>query len=134
MALKTSNKINVSFSMSSMTDLVFLLLIFFMITSTMVSPNALKLLLPQSSTQVAAKVTTTVSITPDLQFFVETTPVPLDQLEGALQQKLAGVQDPTISIHAEKSVPVEQLVNVMRIAMKNKYKIILATSPEQPVQ
>ena len=71
MAIKTSNRINASFSMSSMTVLVFLLLIFFMITSTLVSPNALKLLLPQANNQTAAKPATTVSITRDIHYYIE---------------------------------------------------------------
>ncbi|MGQ1908375.1 ExbD/TolR family protein [Marinifilum sp. RC60d5] len=127
MALKTRNKVNASFSMSSMTDIVFLLLIFFMVTSTLISPNALKLLLPKSSNQTAAKPITTVSIDKNLNFFLETTPVPFSQLENKLQRKLAREEDPTISLHVDKSVPMEQVVKVMNIAKDNKYKLILAT-------
>ena len=131
MAIRSSNKILPSFSMSSMTDLVFLLLIFFMITSTMVSPNALKLLLPQSNNQTSAKAITSVSITKDVQFYIETTPVALDDLERQLQLKLMDAQDPTISLHVDKSVPTGEMVKVMNIAARNKYKCILATSPER---
>lgn len=127
MALKTRNKVNASFSMSSMTDIVFLLLIFFMVTSTLISPNALKLLLPKSSNQTAAKPITTVSIDKNLNFFLETTPVSFSQLENKLQRKLAREEDPTISLHVDKSVPMEQVVKVMNIAKDNKYKLILAT-------
>nr|WP_320118532.1 biopolymer transporter ExbD [uncultured Marinifilum sp.] len=127
MALKTRNKVNASFSMSSMTDIVFLLLIFFMVTSTLISPNALKLLLPKSSNQTAAKPITTVSIDKNFNFFLETTPVPFSQLENKLQRKLAREEDPTISLHVDKSVPMEQVVKVMNIAKDNKYKLILAT-------
>lgn len=127
MALKTRNKVNATFSMSSMTDIVFLLLIFFMVTSTLISPNALKLLLPKSSNQTAAKPITTVSIDKNFNFFLETTPVPFSQLEHKLQRKLAREDDPTISLHVDKSVPMEQVVKVMNIAKNNKYKLILAT-------
>lgn len=127
MALKTRNKVNANFSMSSMTDIVFLLLIFFMVTSTLISPNALKLLLPKSSNQTAAKPITTVSIDKNFNFFIETTPVPFSQLENKLQRKLAREEDPTISLHVDKSVPMEQVVKVMNIAKENKYKLILAT-------
>ena len=127
MALKTRNKVNASFSMSSMTDIVFLLLIFFMVTSTLISPNALKLLLPKSSNQTAAKPITTVSIDKNYNFYIETTPVPFTQLEQKLQRKLAREEDPTISLHVDKSVPMEQVVKVMNIAKDNKYKLILAT-------
>lgn len=127
MALKTRNKVNANFSMSSMTDIVFLLLIFFMVTSTLISPNALKLLLPKSSNQTAAKPITTVSIDKNFNFYIETTPVPFTQLEQKLQRKLAREEDPTISLHVDKSVPMEQVVKVMNIAKDNKYKLILAT-------
>ena len=119
MAIKTSNRINASFSMSSMTDLVFLLLIFFMITSTLVSPNALKLLLPQANNQTAAKPATTVSITRDIHYYIETDPVEFSDLERQLQLKLMDEDDPTISLHIDKSVPVEYMTKVMVIAKNN---------------
>ena len=132
MAIRSSNKINPSFSMSSMTDLVFLLLIFFMITSTLVSPNALKLLLPQSNNQTSAKATTSISITKDFRYYIETNPVTsLAELEQQLAQKLEGVSDPTISLHVDKSLPMEKVVEVMNIAARNKYRMILATAPEK---
>jgi len=131
MAIRSSNKISPSFSMASLTDMVFLLLIFFMITSTMVSPNALKLLLPQSNNQTQAKAITSVSITRDLRHYIETTPVALADLERQLQVKLMDSQDPTISLHADKTVPIEEVVKVMNIAARNKYKLILATAPEK---
>ncbi len=127
MALKRRNKVNATFSMSSMTDIVFLLLIFFMVTSTLISPNAVKLLLPKSSNQTAAKPVTTVSIDKDFNFYIETTPVAFSQLEQKLQRKLSNEKEPTISLHADNSVPVEQIVKVMNIAINNKYKLILAT-------
>ncbi len=130
MAISTRNKISVQFAMSGMTDIVFLLLIFFMITSTLIAPNALKLLLPQSKNQTAASPITTVSITKDFEFYIETTRVPLSELESRLQQRLTGEEEPTISLHADRSVPIEQVVKVMNIAKENRYKLILATSPD----
>jgi len=129
MALKRGSKVNATFSMSSMTDIVFLLLIFFMVSSTLVAPNALKLLLPQSNSQTPAKAITTVSITHDLQFFVEQTPISFPDLERYLGQKLQGEADPTISLHVHRSVPMEEVVKVMNIAKDNRYKLILATQP-----
>ncbi|MFW6226693.1 MAG: ExbD/TolR family protein [Bacteroidota bacterium] len=129
MALRTRNKISVAFSMSSMTDIVFLLLIFFMLTSTLIAPNALKLLLPQSNSQTAAKPITTVSITADLQYYIEQEPVDLSELENVLLQKLQYEQEPTISLHVDKSVAVEHMVKVMNIAKNNNIKMILATQP-----
>ena len=129
MKLKRRVRSETAFSMSSMTDIVFLLLVFFMVTSTLISPNALKLLLPQSNSQTAAQPITTVSITAERQFYVEQTPVPLSSLEAFLQSKLASVPDPTISLHADRSVPVEDVVRVMNIAKDNRFKLILATAP-----
>ena len=116
--------------MSSMSDLVFLLLIFFMLTSTLIAPNALKLLLPKSSSQTSAKPLVSVSINPQLEYYIGTKQVNFDQLESLLVNELKNTNDPTISLHADKSVPIEHVVKVMNIARHNKYKVILATSPE----
>lgn len=131
MALKRRSKVEPSFSMSSMTDIVFLLLIFFMVSSTLIHPNALKLLLPQSNSQVSAKPITSVSITADRNFYLETVPVTIGQLEYLLQQKMKGQEDPTIALHVDRTVPMEEVVKVMNIAKDNKYKLILATQPLQ---
>jgi biopolymer transport protein ExbD len=127
MALKTRNKINSEFSMASMTDIIFLLLIFFMITSTLVSPNAIKLLLPQSNNQTAAKPLTTVAITRNLEYYVENKRVSFDKLEETLQQKLGTETDIYISLHVEENVAVKEMTKVMNIAKRNNYKMILAT-------
>ncbi len=128
MALKTRNKIQAGFSMSGMTDIVFLLLIFFMITSTLIAPNALKLLLPQSQHQTMSNPITTVSITRNFEYFVETSQVDISDLERVLRERLSGEAEPTISLHVDRSVPMEQVVNVMNIAKDNRYRLILATS------
>ncbi len=135
MALKRRNKVNASFSMSSMTDIVFLLLIFFMVTSTLVAPNALKLLLPQSNNQTTAKAITTISITKDLKYYINDNgklrPVAFQEIEPFLQERFGiGNDDIFISLYAEKSVPWEEVVKVMNIARRNKYKMIAATAPE----
>ena len=111
-------------------DVVFQLLIFFMLTSTLVHPSALKLLLPKGSTQTSAKPLTTVSVTSDLRYYVELQPVALEDLEGVLKQKLGNTPDTYISLHADKTVPFENVVNVLNIAQKNNYKLIIATTPK----
>ncbi|WP_346858209.1 biopolymer transporter ExbD [uncultured Draconibacterium sp.] len=135
MALKKRNKINAAFSMSSMTDIVFLLLIFFMVTSTLIAPNALKLLLPQSNNQTAAKPITTISITKDLKYYINDDNnmkrVSFKEIEPFLQNKYgSGDDDIFISLHADQTVPVNEVVKMMNIARRNKYKMILATAPE----
>lgn len=135
MALKRRNKVNAAFSMSSMTDIVFLLLIFFMVTSTLIAPNALKLLLPQSNNQTAAKAITSVSITKDLKYWInddgKLQRVAFVEIEPYLRNKFGSANDDIfISLHADKSVPVEEVVKMMNIARRNKYKMILATAAE----
>ena len=128
MAITQRNKISINFSSVGMTDVVFNLLIFFMLTSTLVHPTALKLLLPKGSSQTSAKPLTTISITSDLNYFVEQQPVNIDELEAILKQKLGDKPDTYISLHADKSVPFESVVKVLNIAQSNNYKLIIATS------
>ena len=136
MALKRNTKVDAQFSLSSMTDIVFLLLIFFLVTSTLINPNALKLLLPKSTGQVNAKATVSVSIK-DWGEDVYTyhvngaqEPVPYNIVEEELIGLLSAEEDPTFSIYADQSVPVGEVVQVMNIAKRNHYKVILATQPE----
>jgi biopolymer transport protein ExbD len=122
--------------MSSMADLVFLLLIFFLVTSTLISPNALKLLLPKSTNQISTKSGVSVSIKHHLDEDLFTyhingkEAIPWNNVELQLQAELQNEEDPVVSLHADKSVPIEQVVKVMNIAKRNRYKIILATAPE----
>ncbi len=137
MGLKRQSKVSADFSMSSMTDIVFLLLIFFMVTSTLIAPNALKLLLPQSNNQtMASKPITTISITEDLRFAIEGKYVDFENLEATLiaqvQKSIKNAVDPehpTISLHVDQSVEMEHVVKVMNIAKNNEYRLILATRP-----
>jgi biopolymer transport protein ExbD len=132
MDLKPRNKISTSFSMSGMTDIVFLLLIFFMVTSTLINPNALKLLLPKSSNQTAASPVATVSITSDLNYYVNSRQVKYSQIEYVLRETFRekNVEEPTISLNADRRVPIEEVVKVMNIANRNEWKLILATTAD----
>ena len=116
MALKSRNKVSPNFNMSSMTDIVFLLLIFFMLTSTLVSPNALKLLLPNSKSKTLEKQTISVSINKDLDFYINENQVIESNLENELKQVLSQQQEPAIILHADKTVDIEHVVKVMDIA------------------
>lgn len=135
MAIKYRNKVEVSFSMASMTDIVFLLLLFFMITSTMVAPNALKLLLPESNSQTVAKAVTTVSITADLKYYINDDGnlkrVSLSEIEPFLRKVVRQNEETYVSLHADKSVAVEYIVQIMNICRRNEIKMLLATSPEK---
>lgn len=136
MAFKRTTKVMSDMAMSSMTDLVFLLLIFFLITSTLVNPNALKLLLPKSTGQVSAKATVSVSVKDwgdDLYTYHlngSETPTQFSDLEDGLVGLLQSEEDPTFSIYSDESVPIKEVVAIMNIAKRNHYKVILATQPE----
>ena len=130
MALRSRNKVSPNFNMSSMTDIVFLLLIFFMLTSTLVSPNALKLLLPSSKARTLEKQTISVSITKDITFFINKNKVQEANIEQELKLILDNIDEAAIILHADKTVGIEHVVKIMDIAYRNKYKIVLATTPK----
>lgn len=129
MNLRGRNKVNPNFNMSSMTDIVFLLLIFFMLTSTLVSPNALKLLLPNSKAKTLEKQTISISINEDIHFYINENRVDESNLEQEIIDIVKGEEEPAIILHADKSVDIEHVVKVMDIAYRNKFKIVLATKP-----
>lgn len=129
MGIRSRNKVSPNFNMSSMTDIVFLLLIFFMLTSTLVSPNALKLLLPSSSSKTLAPQTVSVSITSALEYYVDDQQIEFEFMEPILLKKMAGNPENSIILHVDKSIAVEEAVKVMDIASRNKFKMVLATKP-----
>ena len=131
MGLKRRSKVDSGFSMSSMTDIVFLLLIFFMITSTMVTPPARKdLTLPKSDHQVSAKPNTTISVTSDLKYFIEGDEVSFWRMERRLKEIMTEEPETYIALHVDESVPFSEVGKIRDIAIKNKYKLILATTPK----
>jgi biopolymer transport protein ExbD len=137
MAIKSRNKISTEFSMSSMSDLVFLLLIFFMLTSTLVSPNAVKLLLPSSTSKTVAKQTLTVYINDQYLYFIGENQTSETDLQVQLMTALAGQTEATIVLRADRSVPVQYVVNIFDAVnsinelSKTKHKVILATRPPE---
>lgn len=127
MKLKGRNKVSPDFSMSSMTDIVFLLLIFFMLTAN--SPNALDLLLPKAKGKSTNTQNVSVSIDKNLQYFVNNQRINGEYIEIELKKALEGQDNPTIILRAEESVAIKEAVNVMDIANRNSYKVILAVRP-----
>lgn len=130
MNLRGRNKVTPEFNMSSMTDIVFLLLIFFMIASTLVTTNAIDILLPKASGKTENKKSVAVSIKKDLTYYIDQKRVGVSVLENELMAALSSQEKPTIVLRAEKSVPVEHVVKVMDIANRNKFKVILAVKPK----
>ncbi|MCI1647586.1 MAG: biopolymer transporter ExbD [Bacteroides sp.] len=122
--------------MASMTDVIFLLLIFFMITSTMVSPNAIKVLLPQGKQQTSAKPLTRVIIDKDLNFYAafgndKEQALDLQDLAPFLQSCAAKEPDMYVALYADETVPYREIVKVLNIANENHFKMVLATRPPE---
>ena len=120
--------------MSSMTDIIFLLLIFFMLTSNFVTPSGLPVNLPSSKSSTIVMQKISVTITPDLQYFVNDKPMPFENIESELKGLLAGTAqdgEGVVVLHVDKSVPVEHLVKVAAIATELKAKVTLATLPTE---
>ncbi|REE80041.1 biopolymer transport protein ExbD [Lutibacter oceani] len=130
MDIRGRNKINPNFNMSSMTDIVFLLLIFFMITSTLVTTSALDILLPKASGKTENRKSIAVSITKNLTYYIDNKKVNESRLEQDLLSLLAGKDNPTIVLRAEEGVPIEKAVKIMDIANRNRFKVILAVRPK----
>ena len=134
MAIKRGSKVDKSFSSASMTDLMFLLLLFMLIATTLINPNAIRLILPKSSNQLKDKAMTTVSIQDTgsgYRYYVETEDVgSLDGVERTLRTRLEGQENPTVSLHCDKTVAFDEVVAMMRMAKANGFTLIAATSPE----
>ncbi len=129
MNLRGRNKVSPEFNMASMTDIVFLLLIFFMIASTLVTTSAIDILLPNASGKTENKKSVAVSIKENLTFYIDQKLVGESMLEAELKTLLESKEEPTIVLRADKSVAVEHVVKVMDIANRNKFKVILAVKP-----
>ena len=135
MAIKMRNQRSVQFSMASMSDLVFLLLIFFMLTSTLIAPQAIKLLLPTSESRTLARQTVTVYINEQLQVFLEENPVDLATLQTGLIQMLANETTASVVLRADRTVPIQDIVSVIDIVnninnlQNTRHRVILATQP-----
>jgi biopolymer transport protein ExbD len=137
MAIKSRNKVEPTFNSSSMSDLVFLLLIFFMLTSTLVAPNAIKLMLPSSNSKTMAKQTVTVYVNEQYQYFVNETPADETQLMELINTQIGNDSQATVVLRSDKTVPVQYIVNVIDAvndinnATGNNHKVILATAPKK---
>lgn len=130
MNIRGRNKVSPEFNMSSMTDIVFLLLIFFMLTSTMVTTNALDLVLPKAKGKTDSNKNISVSINKDLQFFIDKDQVQEADLETRLLGLFANKEDKALILRAEEGVPIEKAVNVLDIANRNQIKVVLAVRPK----
>ena len=128
MNLGSKNKIDPSFSMASMTDLIFLLLIFFMLTSSFVTPSGLPVNLPSSRASTIEVQKVSVTVTRDFQYFVNDKKISKAMLEPELKSRLGGAGGAVV-LHIDKSVPSEHLVYVAGIATALEAKVVVATKP-----
>lgn len=126
MNLRGRNKINPNFNMSSMTDIVFLLLIFFMLTSTLVTVSAIDVLLPKAGGKTENNTSVSVSITSASKFYIDKTVVSSNNLESAILNKVGAEKKKTVVIRGDQNVPYKSVMKVIDIANKNKLKMILA--------
>jgi biopolymer transport protein ExbD len=135
MALKRRNKVEPEFSLAAMIDVIFLLLMFFMLTSKFVTPNALNLQLPSSSSTTMASPSLSVSVTTKGEYYIDRTKHEKTRLQSALNSRIVASGKPltetTITINAERGVPIEDVVFLLNIANKLKVKTILATDAEK---
>lgn len=130
MNIRGRNKISAEFNMASMTDIVFLLLIFFMITSSFVTTSALDILLPKAEGKIENKKAVSITITKNLDYFIDNKPSSLETVEQELAALLKSEENPSLILRAEEGVPIEYAVTIMDIANRNKYKVILAVRPK----
>jgi biopolymer transport protein ExbD len=128
MKLRAKSKFRAEVSSSSLSDIMFFLMLFFLIASTMISPSVIKLTLPKAQhNQTVRKTEISVSITKDLKYYVNNKEVGYAGLENELATEVQKLAEPTIVIRCDQSIPVQDLVNVMQIGNKLKIKMILAT-------
>lgn len=130
MNLRGRNKVSAEFSMSSMTDIVFLLLVFFLLTSPAITPEALDMILPRAKGKTTNVQKASVSITKEGAYYVNKERVSEYGIEKELKKVLSGQEEPTIILRAEEGVPIEDAVFVMDIANRNRFKVVLAVRPD----
>lgn len=129
MNIGSKNKISAEFSMASMTDLIFLLLVFFMLTSSFVTPSGLPVNLPSSAKSTIEVQKISVTVTKNLEFYVNDKKVTRGTLEGELKSRLAGPGGAVV-LHIDKDVATEHLVYVAGVAAKLEAKVVIATKPK----
>jgi biopolymer transport protein ExbD len=129
MKIKRNRHFKPEVSTSSLNDIMFFLLLFFLIVSTLSNPNVIKLLLPSSkAAQTLSKQQITVSVTKDKNYFIDNQPISFDQIEPILKERIGKVQEPTVILRFENSLSVQDLVDVLEIGTRLKVKMVIATN------
>lgn len=131
MSLKTRNKVEATFNMSSLADIIFLLLIFFLITSRIVSPNALPVKRPTSNQRTSVTPAARISVNDQMQYFVDGEQVSYSGLAGAIRTKIQGKEEPVVILDMDKSLSVQTLVDLYDLASELKIELVLSTDPKK---
>jgi len=128
MKIKRQNQFHAEVSTSSLNDIMFFLLLFFLIISTVTNPNVIKVLLPKSqASQALSKQPIVLTVTENRRYFINKREVPLDQLEAEILKSASGLSEPTVVLHIPRTLTVQDLVDVMAVGARNKIKMVLAT-------
>ncbi len=131
MNLRRKQQEDAELSTESLNDIMFFLLLFFLIISTMANPNVIKLMLPKSANnEQLQKQQVNLGVTKDKQYTINKVPVPFDQLESAIAQAINGLDQPTVVLNFDRELSVQDLVDVMQIGTKIKVKMVLATQKQ----
>lgn len=128
MAIKRSTKVETSFGSSAMTDMMFLLLIFFLVLTTLINTNALDIMLPKSSNTVSEKSSINMAITQDLKYFINGEQFDFDQIEVVLKNKVSEVKNPVIMLSIDKRVSVDEFAKIMDVARRNNFALYMMTT------
>lgn len=131
MSLKTRNKVDPAFNLSSLADIIFLLLIFFLLTSQLVSPSAIKVKRPSTKQTTTVKPVARVSVTASLEYYVDNEPVQLRNLAGVLRTKIGNEPDPVVILDMDKQVTIERLVELSDIADDLNLQLVLSADPKK---
>lgn len=127
MSIKTKHQVNPNFNLSSMTDIIFLLLIFFMVSSSYIQTKGILVEKPESKTSTSEPAVVTISIDKKLRYYYEQELISLQEIENKLALEKRDKPNLTISLNADKSVPIEQVINLMDIGRRHKIKVVIAT-------
>lgn len=131
MAIKRKRRFHAEVATSSLSDIMFFLLLFFLIISTLANPNVIKMTLPKAkSNEKTNKQYISLSVTEDKKFYLDKQPVAFEDLETTLMSKISGAKDPTVIVRIPFNLQVQDLVDVLQIGVKNNLKFVIATSPK----
>jgi biopolymer transport protein ExbD len=129
MKIKRTRHFKPEVSTSSLNDIMFFLLLFFLIVSTLSNPNVIKLLLPSSkAAQTLSKQQITVSVTKEKNYYIDNQPISFDQIEPTLKKRMSTVQEPTVILRFENTLSVQDLIDVLEIGTRLKVKMVMATN------